>query len=110
MRFARSSVYQDDEKYLGRSCFTPHLDPLRYTGLMPETMPVRRLFTPDEYLIIERRAEFKSEYLDGEIFAMSGATSVHNRIAGNVFMEVGLQLKGKPCQHFMSDMRIGVTM
>lgn len=76
---------------------------------MPETMPARRLFTPDEYLILERRSEFKSEYFDGEIFAMSGATLAHNRIAGNLFMEIGLQLKGRPCQHFMSDMRVGVT-
>jgi Uncharacterized protein conserved in cyanobacteria len=76
---------------------------------MPETMPARRLFTPDEYLILERRSEFKSEYFDGEIFAMSGATLAHNRITTNLVMEIGLQLKGKPCQHFMSDMRVGVT-
>src|SRR5260370_25597711 len=83
--------------------------PLRYTGLMLETMPARRLFTPDEYLIIERRAEFKSEYLDGEIFAMSGATFVHNQITGNLLMELGQQLKGKPIQPFVSNMRVGVT-
>jgi Putative restriction endonuclease len=76
---------------------------------MPETMPARRLFTPDEYLIIERRAEFKSEYLDGEIFAVSGVTLAHNRITGNLLMELGQQLKGKPIQLLGSDMRIGVT-
>jgi Uma2 family endonuclease len=72
-------------------------------------MPLRRLFTPDEYLLIERGAEFKSEYLDGEIFAMSGATLPHNRIARNVLMEFDRQLADKPCEALGSDMRVGVT-
>jgi Uma2 family endonuclease len=72
-------------------------------------MPIRRLFTPDEYLLIERGADFKSEYLDGEIFAMSGATLPHNQIVGNVFMELGIQLTDKSCQPLASDMRVGVT-
>jgi Uma2 family endonuclease len=72
-------------------------------------MPLRRLFTPDEYLLIERGAEFKSEYLDGEIFAMSGATLPHNQIAVNVLRELGIQLADKPCQTLGSDMRVGVT-
>jgi Uma2 family endonuclease len=76
---------------------------------MPGTMPIRRLFTPEEYLLIERGGDYKSEYLDGEIFAMSGATMPHNQIAGNLFMELGLQLVDKPCRLFVSDMRVGVT-
>jgi Uma2 family endonuclease len=76
---------------------------------MPGTMPIRRLFTPDEYILIERGAEFKSEYLDGEIFAMSGATMVHNRIVRNVLTELDRQLADKPCEPFGSDMRVGVT-
>jgi Uma2 family endonuclease len=76
---------------------------------MPETMPARRFFTPDEYLIIERRAEFKSEYLDGEIFAMPAATLANNQITGNLLMELGQQLRGKPIQPFVSNMRVGVT-
>jgi Uma2 family endonuclease len=75
---------------------------------MLETMPARRLFTPDEYLILERRSEFKSEYFDGEIFAMSGATLAHNRIATNLLVELARQL-AKSCQSLGSDMRVGVT-
>ena len=41
-------------------------------------IPKRKL-TPEEYLEIERRAEYKSEYFDGEIFAMAGAKRRHNR-------------------------------
>jgi Uma2 family endonuclease len=39
--------------------------------------------TPEEYLAKERKAEYKSEYYDGEMFAMSGASREHNLIAGN---------------------------
>jgi Uma2 family endonuclease len=76
---------------------------------MPETPPARRLFTPDEYLILERRAEFKSEYFDGEIFAMSGATLAHNQIATNLLVELARGLANKRCQALGSDMRVGVT-
>jgi Uma2 family endonuclease len=72
-------------------------------------MPLRRLFTPEEYLLIERGADFKSEYLDGEIFAMSGATLPHNQIALNVSTEFANQLADKTCQPLASDMRVGVT-
>jgi Uma2 family endonuclease len=72
-------------------------------------MPVRRLFTPEEYLLIERGADFKSEYLDGEMFAMSGGSVPHSRIARNVLTEFDRQLAEKPCEPFGSDMRVGVT-
>lgn len=47
------------------------------------TQPQPRL-TPEEYLEVERRADFKSEYFDGERLAMSGASFVHNLIAANL--------------------------
>jgi Uma2 family endonuclease len=72
-------------------------------------MPLRRLFTPEEYLLIERGADFKSEYLDGEIFAMSGASVEHNQIALNVSTDLAIQLADKPRQPLASDMRVGVT-
>src|SRR2546429_1224082 len=64
--------------------------------------------SPDEYLRLERQAEYKSEYLNGEIFAMSGASRQHNLITGNIGAEFNRQLKGKPCEAYTSDMRVMV--
>src|SRR3984885_4784794 len=69
--------------------------------------PVRGL-TEAEYLALERRAEFKSEFLDGEMFAMSGGTSPHSLIAANLIFALKLQLKGCPCVVYTSDMRVKV--
>ena len=74
---------------------------------MASTNPIPRL-TEAEYLGIERRAEFKSEFLDGEMFAMSGGTSSHSLIAANLIFAIKLQLKGCPCRVFTSDMRVKV--
>jgi Uma2 family endonuclease len=64
---------------------------------------------PEEYLRLERQAEYKSEYLNGEIFAMSGASREHNLIAAHIVSELDQQLKGKPCEVYPSDMRVKVT-
>jgi Uma2 family endonuclease len=42
--------------------------------------PARKYYTPDEYLALEQAAEFKSEYYQGEIFAMAGSSLNHSRI------------------------------
>jgi Uma2 family endonuclease len=62
--------------------------------------------TPDEYLARERAAERKSEFVDGEIVAMAGASREHNRIKENLVGELFAQLKGGPCQTFSSDQRV----
>lgn len=64
--------------------------------------------TPEQYLEIERTAEFKSEYCRGEMFAMSGASRVHNLIAVNAAALIHQQLRGRPCEAYPSDMRISV--
>ena len=69
----------------------------------------KTLLTPEEYLAIERKAEYKSEYLHGEMFAMVGASRKHNLIAGNVFGELREQLKGKSCEAYTNDMRVKVS-
>src|SRR2546423_2967178 len=61
--------------------------------------------TPEEYLAIERRAEYKSEYVDGVMYAMSGASLNHNTIVANVVAELGLQLRGRPYRVLPSDMK-----
>lgn len=64
--------------------------------------------TPEEYLAIERRAETKSEYFGGEMFAMVGASRKHNLIATNIVISVGQQLKKRPCELYTSDMRVKI--
>lgn len=64
--------------------------------------------TQAEYLEAERRAERKSEYYDGEMFAMSGASEAHNLIVTNAIVTLGTQLRGRPCRVYPSDMRVKV--
>ncbi len=72
------------------------------------SQPKTRL-TPEEYLAIERKAEYKSEYFNGEMFAMSGASERHVSIVANlVYLLVG-QLRGRPCKAYASDMRVRVS-
>jgi Uma2 family endonuclease len=65
-------------------------------------------YTPEESLALERNAEFKSEYLDGRIVAMTGASIAHARIAGNLFGELRQRLRGSLCSAFISDMRVQI--
>ncbi|MDQ6695273.1 MAG: Uma2 family endonuclease [Chloroflexota bacterium] len=67
-------------------------------------------YTPEQYLELEREAEYKSEYIDGQIYAMSGASEAHNLIAGNIFGELRTQFRGRPCRVYMSDMRVKVSL
>lgn len=62
--------------------------------------------TPAEYLALERASEGRHEYLDGEMYAMSGASADHVRIAGNTFASLHAQLRGKPCEPFATDPRV----
>ena len=70
---------------------------------------IKPYVTPEEYLALERKAEYKSEYLHGEIFAMTGASRKHNLIAVNIAGELNRQLKGKSCEVYASDMRVKVA-
>lgn len=71
--------------------------------------PASSRVTPAEYLALERQAEHKSEYLDGEIFAMTGASRRHNLICLNIGAELRAQLKQRPCEVYTSDMRVKVN-
>jgi Uma2 family endonuclease len=64
--------------------------------------------TPEEYLALERRNEYKSEYVDGEMVAMTGASRRHNLINVNIVGEVSRQLRGRQCEAYASDMRVRV--
>ena len=69
---------------------------------------VQPLMTPAEYLAAERGAASRSEYVNGRVYALAGASRVHNLIVGNTFAELRAQLRGRPCEVYVSDMRVKV--
>lgn len=62
--------------------------------------------TEQEYLERERAAEAKSEFVDGEIFAMSGGSSRHAQICGNVIAALHHALDARPCRVYTSDLKV----
>jgi Uma2 family endonuclease len=66
----------------------------------------KTFLTPEEYLAIEREAEYKSEYWNGEMFVMSGARHKHNVITAHVVRQLDSQLDSRPCYTYPSDMRV----
>ena len=68
-----------------------------------------RKLTAAEYLAIEEKAEHKSEFFNGEMFAMAGASTWHNIIKENLSVELGSRLKGGPCWAVSSDQRLLVA-
>jgi Uma2 family endonuclease len=70
------------------------------------TAAITKRYTPEEYLALERKAKYKSEYSNGFITAMSGASREHNLIAGNIHAVVWIQLADRPCEVYQGDMRV----
>ena len=66
--------------------------------------------TIEEYLQIEQVSVIRHEYVDGQIFAMAGASEEHNQIAGNIYALLRPHLRGTPCRAFVSDMKLKVKL
>ena len=62
--------------------------------------------TASEYLDWEATQPERWEYIDGEVYAMTGARRVHNVVAGNLFAELRQALRGTPCMPYVADMRL----
>lgn len=73
------------------------------------TVAVQSRLTPEEYLTLERKVTIKSEYLNGHIRAMAGASREHNLITGNIFGELRSQLRDQPCEAYVNDMRLKIS-
>lgn len=70
--------------------------------------PVNRV-TEEQYLALDRAAEVRSEYFDGEMFAMSGGSKRHTRLAVNIIRELSNAFGEGPCEVFNSDFRVRVS-
>ncbi len=68
-----------------------------------------RKFTVDEYFSLEEQASERSEFLQGELFAMTGGTLDHNRILNNLARTLAGALSGGECEVFTSDVRLHVA-
>jgi Uma2 family endonuclease len=69
---------------------------------------LQKTYTPAEYLELEEKAEFRSEYRDGEIVPMAGGTTNHNEISLNVATNLRFSLKGQNYRVYMSDVRLWI--
>lgn len=69
----------------------------------------KRHFTPEEYLTLEVKAEYKSQYVAGEIYAMAGAEHWHVEIANNIGFALRTHFGDRPCRAYSSDMRVQVA-
>lgn len=74
-----------------------------------ENVGAHAFLTPEEYLTRERKALTKSEYRDGRIYAMPGASRAHNLITAHVTGELYIQLRTRSCEVYPSDMRVKVS-
>src|SRR5687767_5708093 len=72
------------------------------------SVAAKPLLTEAQYLARERAAEFRSEFLRGEVFAMAGAKYAHNRVKANTEHRLASQLEGGPCFVLSSDQRVKV--
>ncbi len=68
----------------------------------------KRYLTPEEYLELELKAEYKSQYVAGEIYAMAGAQPWHLKIVANLGGMLYTRFRGRDCDHYSSDMRVRV--
>ncbi|MEH2283719.1 MAG: Uma2 family endonuclease [Nostoc sp.] len=73
-----------------------------------QTQTEKRYYTREEYLALEEAAEYKSEYLDGEIVPMAGGTTNHNHIIVNLVAHLKFALRGQNYNLFTSDVRLWI--
>ncbi len=71
-------------------------------------VPSLTYYSPEEYLELETAAEFRSEYLNGQIIPMAGGKPNHNQLAINLTSVINYNLRKKPYRVFMSDLRLWI--
>ncbi|CAK0780388.1 Uma2 domain-containing protein [Gammaproteobacteria bacterium] len=89
-------------------------DPIRHTPEVMETgmsaLPKPAYISPEEYLLGEndRPDGIKHEYVNGQVYAMAGASRGHNRVSTRFAVRLSNHLEGGPCEVFQSDMKVGI--
>ena len=70
-------------------------------------LPKRQTYTPEEYLALEEKAEYRSEYVDGYIFKLAGAAEAHQDITLNIASQFEEKLRGR-CKAYASEMKVWI--
>lgn len=78
-------------------------------GIVAMAQLAKQIITPVEYLEQERSAVIRSEYFNGCVYAMSGASLKHNRVVAALAVTLGTQLRHQLCEPFFGDMRVKVS-
>lgn len=73
------------------------------------TQPAKKIYIPAEYLLLEEKAEYQSEYFQGEISMMAGGNKNHNRIINNLAMVLSAAFANRPCEYFTENLRLLVS-
>ena len=68
----------------------------------------RRFISEQDYLEGEQLSAIRHEYVNGDVYAMAGASKNHDRIAANMIRVFGNHLENTPCEPFFSDMKVKV--
>jgi Uma2 family endonuclease len=68
----------------------------------------KQYYTPEEYLELEATADYKSEYIEGQIIPMAGASINHNRISLNLSSGLNFAFRDKNYEVFMGDIRLWI--
>ena len=76
--------------------------------VIPLSFTTKTKLTVEEYLQFEKASVRKHEFYRGKVFAMAGAGNKHVKIHSNLFIALGIGLKGKPCKPYGSDLRIHI--
>ena len=79
-----------------------------HLGKIMIASPDKSYVTPEEYLQLEAASDSKHEYINGEIYAMAGATDTHVTIALNIAVMLRSHLRGSGCRVFISDMKVRI--
>ncbi len=69
----------------------------------------KRYFTPEEYILLENQAAYKSQYVAGEIYAMAGAEPEHTKIVNNIDFALKTVFGDRPCESYTQDQRVKVA-
>lgn len=78
------------------------------TAIIVKPEEEKKIYTPEEYLTLEEKAEYKHEYKNGEIIAMAGGTINHNEIVTNLCTYLKVTLKGQKYRVFIGDVRLWI--
>ncbi|QYX31113.1 Uma2 family endonuclease [Sphaerospermopsis torques-reginae] len=73
-----------------------------------EIKTVKAYYTPEEYLELEEKSEYKNEYRDGEIIPMTGGTTNHNKLAGNFYSCLNLALDDLDYEVYIGDVKLWI--